>query len=230
MAEAAKNKSESRFKKKLLLIIGVLVLLALAGVSIYFFLQYQYNQKLLQNPSLASQTETRNLLDRVGKLIVLPSDEQPSIATVSDVTKLKNQSFFANAKNGDKVLIYTKAKKAILYDPSANKIIEVSVLNLEQPTPSTPKPLNVTIYNGTTVVGFTTTVEKQLKDKAANVVVVDKANASKSTYTKTLVIDLTGKQALAAKELAKLINGEVASLPAGEIKPKDADLLVILGK
>src|SRR5437870_4621069 len=135
MAEATKNKRESSFKTKALMMIGVLILLILVGLGIYLFFQYQNSQKLLQNPSLASQVETKNLLDRIGKLILLPNDEQPSIATVSDITKLKNQSFFANAKNGDKVLIYTKSKKAILYDPSANKIIEVSVLNLEQPTP-----------------------------------------------------------------------------------------------
>ena len=68
----------------------------------------------------------------VSKLMVLPTDETPTMATVSDPEKLKNQAFFVNAKVGDKVLIYTKARKAILFSPSQNKIIEVSPLNVNQ--------------------------------------------------------------------------------------------------
>jgi hypothetical protein len=41
---------------------------------------------------------------------------------------LKGQSFFADAKVGDKVLIYKNAKKAILYDPIADKIITIAPL------------------------------------------------------------------------------------------------------
>ena len=60
----------------------------------------------------------------------MPSSEAPTIATVNDITKLKGQAFFADAKNGDKVLIYTKAGKAVLYRPLTNKVIEYSTVNL----------------------------------------------------------------------------------------------------
>ncbi|OGN17447.1 MAG: hypothetical protein A3F48_04405 [Candidatus Yanofskybacteria bacterium RIFCSPHIGHO2_12_FULL_41_9] len=68
-------------------------------------------------------------------MLVLPTDEQPTVATVTDLEALKGQPFFLNAKIGYKVLIYTKAKKAILYDPQARKIVEVAPINLgNQPT------------------------------------------------------------------------------------------------
>jgi hypothetical protein len=71
----------------------------------------------------------KQLVDDVGKVLVLPTDETPTIATVTDPTKLKSQPFFANAQTGDKVLIYQKAQKAILWRPSTSKVIEVSNVN-----------------------------------------------------------------------------------------------------
>lgn len=97
--------------------------------------------ELKQDPQKVAQQETQALLDRVGNLIVLPEGETPTIATVSDPEKLKNQPFFAKAKVGDKVLIYTNARKAILYDPVADRILEVAPINIgpaEVSNPVTP--------------------------------------------------------------------------------------------
>jgi hypothetical protein len=51
---------------------------------------------------------------------------------------------------GDKVLIYSRAQKAILYSPSKNKIIEVAPINLTAPTTATPVPLATTTQTQTT--------------------------------------------------------------------------------
>ena len=127
---------------KYLLLGSVLVVLLVAiAAGAYYYQKYQKSQQLLQNPTLAAQQQTAALIAAVGKLIELPKDETPTIATVSDVSKLQGQPFFDNAKNGDKVLIYTKNKKAILYDPLLNIIVDVAPVNLAQPTPSiTPTP------------------------------------------------------------------------------------------
>jgi len=66
------------------------------------------------------------LISEVGKLMTLPMDEIPTVATVSDLEALKDEEFFVNAKIGDKVLIYNNAKQAILYDPIAKKIVNVA--------------------------------------------------------------------------------------------------------
>ncbi|MBP9669332.1 MAG: hypothetical protein KBE09_03515 [Candidatus Pacebacteria bacterium] len=72
-----------------------------------------------------------DLVAEVGRLIVLPENEVPTVATVTEPEKLKDQLFFANAKMGDKVLLYTEAKKAYLYDPVAKKLIEVAPITTE---------------------------------------------------------------------------------------------------
>jgi len=110
-------------------LLATIAIIAIAG-GVYFYMQYQNSQRLLKNTSLGGQQQVDVLVGKVGKLIELPSGESPTIATVADVTKLKGQPFFANAKNGFKVLIYTKAKKAILYDPFTDKIVEVAPVNL----------------------------------------------------------------------------------------------------
>ena len=116
-------------QKKLLLGLIILVLL---GLGMYYY-QYQKNQKLLKDPTQAAVIESQNLIEKIGKFMELPN-EQPQIATVSDASKLPNQPFFSKAQDGDKILIYNIAQKAILYRPSTNKIIDVAALAVSEPT------------------------------------------------------------------------------------------------
>lgn len=221
-------------KKTLLLsflIAGVVVLAA--APSYYFFTKYQKSQMLLKNPTEAAKQEIQALVTRVGKLIELPAQE-PTVATISDKEKLKDQAFFAKAENGDKVLIYTQDRKAILYRPSTNKIIEVSVVNLGEaalasPSAQVSSTVKVAIYNGTNTVGLTAKIESQLKAKISNLEVVSKENAKKRDYTKTVVVVLTPGASLEAQQIAQLLGATVGTLPEGEARP-NADIAVIIGK
>lgn len=118
----------SRVKNKSLILLVVVLVAALAS-SFYFYQKYQDSQYKLKHPEVAAKAQTRTLVQRVGKHIELPKGE-PTIATVSDVSKLSSQTFFIKAKNGDKVLIYNRDKEAILYRPSEDRIINVAALNL----------------------------------------------------------------------------------------------------
>ena len=116
-------------------ILAVLVVVAL-GAAVYFYVQLN---QLREDPQKVAQEEAKTLVTKVGKLIVLPEGEEPTVATVTDPNLLKDQPFFANAKAGDKVLIYTNARKAILYNPEENKIVEVAPVNIgAAATPITP--------------------------------------------------------------------------------------------
>jgi hypothetical protein len=76
--------------------------------------------------STSAPTAVEEITRRIGRLMPLPVGEEPTLATVSDITVLKDQPFFRNAKNGDFVLMYAKAKRAILYDAIGDRILEVA--------------------------------------------------------------------------------------------------------
>ncbi len=103
----------------------IVLVLALTATSVYFYRKYNR----ATGDVTTSQKEIDALVRAVGKITMLPEGETPTIATVSDPEKLKGQAFFADAKAGDKVLIYTTAKKAILYDPVARKIVNIAPID-----------------------------------------------------------------------------------------------------
>ncbi|OGN22811.1 MAG: hypothetical protein A2918_01585 [Candidatus Yanofskybacteria bacterium RIFCSPLOWO2_01_FULL_42_49] len=108
------------------------VLVWLVAMAIGLSIFYWYGvQSVVKDPERVAQEETIKLLAEISKIIVLPNNEIPVIATVNDPVKLSNQPFFTKAKAGDKVLIYPNNKKAILYNPENKKIIEVAPLNIE---------------------------------------------------------------------------------------------------
>lgn len=122
-------------KKQLILILGatVIALLAIFAIKTYTNLREarQELQAIQNDPNAKAKEESKKIVDEVGKLVVLPQGEEPTVATVTDPTKLNDQPFFANSLAGDKVLIYQDAQRAILYRPSENKVIEIAPLNLD---------------------------------------------------------------------------------------------------
>lgn len=191
---------------------------------------YLRGQQLEQNQ--LSNQQIKSLVNKVGKLVELP-EEEPTVATVTDKEKLSNQAFFERSENGDRVLIFQEAKKAYLYRPSTNKIIEIAPLSAQQtptesaPTPA-PQPAKISIYNGTTVVGLTNKFEKELVAKEETATITTKKNAAKTHPTSTIT-DVTGTHQELVTELAETFKLEIATLPEGE-SVTDSDILIILGQ
>lgn len=128
---------ENSLRKRILRVIVALIVIVAVGSAVYFYNQVRI---LKQNPQAQAQAETNDLVLKVGRLIVLPKGETPTVATVSDPAALKDQPFFASAQKGDKVLIYAQAKKAFLYSVTLNKIIDVAPLNIGTQAAVTPPP------------------------------------------------------------------------------------------
>ena len=82
------------------------------------------------NPKVITEAQKKLIISNFSKIMILPQGEDPTVAIVEDVSKLKNQPFFTKAMNGDEVIIYPLAKKAILFRPKLGKIVDFAIINL----------------------------------------------------------------------------------------------------
>lgn len=213
----------------------VIAILIVGGVGsgYFFYTKFQETNKILNNPDEIAKKDEKAIIDKIKVLVDVPNDETPSVATVLDVEKLKDQAFFARAQNGDKVIVYSNAKRAILFRPSTNKVIEVSSISLNSAdtSPQVETKIKVNIYNGTSTTGLTQSAQTKLAP-LTNIEVAERLNAVKKDYTDTLVVDLTKTNGDTAKSIASALGGTVAdALPEGEKLPSDNSIgmVVILG-
>lgn len=229
-----------------LLVGGAVLLLIIASLLGYFFFTKA------NSPTVAVKSdEVTRLIEELSQIYDLPTGEVPTIATVTDVEKLKDQPFFEKAKNGDKVIIYNQAKKAILYDPVSRKILEIAPLSgslgLESQTstqsgqvpesePHSPKQTSegltakIALRNGAGKRGLAATTEEELKKTYPDINVVAKDNVDGNNVDKTIVIIFNNKFKFDADKLKDFFEATIVDLPKGETKIAEADIMVILGK
>lgn len=108
------NKKDGR--SKLLSVFLIIVTILSLAASGYFFMQTKKAQ--------SKNDEAADLKNKISKIINLP-DETPVVGTVNDKEKFKDQPFFSGVENGDKLLIFPEAKKAVVYREKDNKLINV---------------------------------------------------------------------------------------------------------
>lgn len=123
------NGKHTAAQKMLFVFLIILFLVSATSAGFYFWKFKQAQQQLVMLASPEGQKEvaqkdTAELLAKISKIILLPTDEEPVVATITDKEALaKEQPFYENASNGDRVVAYLKAKKAIIYSMDKNIII-----------------------------------------------------------------------------------------------------------
>lgn len=118
-----KIKIESPIRFVMFVLILILLISGVVYGCVYLY-KNMYKDKV---------TSTQTLLDEVGRLVILPEGEEPSMATVTDLGPLEGQDFFKNAQIGDKLLVFSTSQKAILYRPSTKSIVEIAPINSNKP-------------------------------------------------------------------------------------------------
>lgn len=217
MSEKSEPTKKTLDKSKIILTFLVVILLIISSV---LFWQYQKTTGQGNN-------ELESIMSKLDLMIDLP-DESPTLATVSDKNKLPDEPFYKKAENGDKVLIFNNASKAILYRPSSGKILEFVTVSIgitpspeNQVTPSqkeaTISPvIKLAIFNATQISGLTKTIENEINNNLDIDFTVVKRGDTQDEYKKTLVVDINGKFPSQTREIAKLLNGEVGKYPDSE--------------
>lgn len=97
----------------------------MAAVAGFFFWKWQTTKS-----GSSAEASSQRIIQKVGALYALPNDEQPTVALVQDKEKLKDQSFFDKAQNGDYLLMFTEAKIALIYREKDNKLINVGPISI----------------------------------------------------------------------------------------------------
>lgn len=172
---------------------------------------------VITRPDPAKMTNDEVVI-RVSRELSISGDSNPAILTVEDETKV-SQPFLDEAKNGDKVLLYYKSNKSVLFRPSENRIVRTGTF--------TPPDAKVFIRQGTNDAAKLETAKEQI-GKLTDVEIVSKDYSTNRLNDKTVVVDITDRYPGSLQEIAKTLNADIVRLPDGETIP-DADILVIIG-
>lgn len=223
------------------------------AISIFIFFRAGIIiQRLREKNMSAAQTnpekELADLVRRIQMIYLLPP-ETPQLATVTDAHALASQQpFFARGQNGDKLLLFSQSRSAILYSPSRNIIVNAGPIDFGSPYGTTtiqpPKisqrsstnapqerARTLEIRNGTTEHGKAATARDMFVHNSlfTKIKITD---ASSHDYARTVIYAahaFTGWQQAAINALALPLAATITPVfPAGE-KPTQADILVILG-
>jgi cell division protein FtsB len=142
-----------RSRKPLYIVSSIAVLALIGGGGWWVFSIYRENQDLRTQLSQANEElgslkqgivsnpnetiaklqneSTESILEQVRKLYALPEGETPTIATVQDIEKLKDQPFFDGAENGDILIVFESSSQAILFRPSEQRLVKVGPISVE---------------------------------------------------------------------------------------------------
>ncbi|MDP2587719.1 MAG: hypothetical protein Q8P33_03020 [bacterium] len=116
--------TQNNKRSPLHLVAWILVVLMAAVMAYLIWINQQLRSPESQL-ELAEQA-TQQTIQQVSEILLVPTDEEPAVATIIDVASLQqeNQEFFVNAANGDQLLLYRNS--AVIYRPGEHKIINVS--------------------------------------------------------------------------------------------------------
>lgn len=206
-------------------IVATILLLSVAVIGTFWW-DDVYTFARYRDPG---EREARLIELKIDNKILLPQG-LPALATVEDATKINRGGVLAGAKNGDKLLLYYDAGKAILYRPDAGRVVAIGPIVLDA-SASQVKGTRVVVRNGSGDDKKLASAITLLNDRYREANIAEPEDASRNDFPKSIVIDLTkdGSKAQFTGAITELLGAQKGILPQGESEP-DADILIIIGK
>ncbi len=201
------------------IVANVVVILALAGTSTYFYMQ---NRDLNSQLALTDQDrvaqQNQELLADVGKLYDLP-EEEPTIFLVNDPVKTQEDNpgikdLFGDLKKDDYLLVYKTERLGIQYRPSEKKIIKTATLTI---------PISVELFGSEQAMED---ISKVLEEKYSTQVSIKKTILE--GVTKGFVFDTTTKLGGELDNISKETGLEKGVNLPDTIKPDSQTEIVIV--
>ena len=198
-----------------------------------------------QQGDRTQKVDIQSLVSRVSQLIMVKTDEQPTVATVQDADILRqgNPLFYKDAENGDRLLVWSD--KAVLYSVKLDKLLAVMPIAMGQSTQTTSTSMTtqsqttstastvasekavIEVRNGTMTVGLGKKLASLLKSQGLEAKIV--TDAQKKNYTETVIYKISDKPldaTLAA--LVQATKAKILETPTTETGVK-GDVLVVVG-
>lgn len=205
-------------KRNLQFVVATLALVVVSVILTWY---------LATRQTIPTQTELTSLKTEVGKLMQLPTDEEPTLAKVSDKTQLKDPFLIANAENGDQILIYAKNKLAVIYRPKTKRIVIAGTATID---PALAEAIGValTVMDGTNNPEKTEMIIDKVKTAYPGIEVTNGGKTSRQDFPTTIVIDNTNEKDNLVDALAIAISGKRGVLPLG-VSRMTTDFMIIVG-
>jgi len=202
--------------------------------------------------------EAETTRKKVESMIIIPVvGDIPTFALIDDLAKVQKEAFFTKAQVGDHLFVYPKSKMAVLYRPSALKIVNVADINqgeqgqetsnkpgpdsqenvAKQEAPEERKPPEKKSENNSSVLIVSSegveeskvSIAKEAVAKIEGVEIVEgKGSSMSDSMTKNRVVNISGKQSI-VDELISEFGAEEGPLPDA-FSAQDADIVLILAK
>lgn len=121
--------------KNLTIGIGILsvIMLLIGGYLGYMVLdKYKIGGGTIANQNVLSDEEIDEVVDALKKNIIIPSEETPVVALITDVEILiAEQEFYQGAENGDFVIVYPDLERAFVFSLKRDLIINVGPVQFD---------------------------------------------------------------------------------------------------
>lgn len=114
---------------KKLIIVTLCLMLYGTGLATPFIWSTIQERRNPKTSITAASTNPTSPMEQVARHMVLPDNEEPVIATITDESKLSSP-FLKAGQVGDTVLLYNEHQRVIIYRASSDRIIDVGPLQI----------------------------------------------------------------------------------------------------